>query len=845
MTKFRWKKLTKNKTLLFLFALVLLLLVGGSSFAFSLARSIPDAQRLTERAVAESTKIYDRSGKILLYEIHGEERRTVIPLSDIPDYMEQATIVAEDDNFYKHIGLDGRGIVRAFIKNLTSGDITQGGSTITQQLVKNSILTSERTLGRKAKEAILALLVERKYSKNEILELYLNQIPYGSNAYGVESASQTYFAKPAKELSLEEAALLAALPKAPTYFSPHGSHKEELLQRRNWILDRLYEKGFISKEKSESSKKIALNVVPPSQRSMRAPHFVFFVREYLSNKYGEEFVEQGGLKVTTTLDWELQEEAETVIKNGAEQNEKNVSAANASLVSLDPRTGEILAMVGSRDYWSDPLPVGCQPGINCKFDPHVNVAIRPRQPGSAFKPFVYATALKKGYTPETVLFDVFTEFNVNCNPDGSAPAGIDPKSCYHPQNYDGKFRGPVTLRQALAQSLNVPSVKLLYLAGVRDSIQTARNLGITTIDDPDRLGLTLVLGGAEVKLLEMASAFGTFAADGVLHPYTPILKVETSKGQVLEERQEIAIPALDTQIARTINYLLSDNNARIPVFNPRSSLYFPNHQVAAKTGTTQDYHDAWVIGYTPSVLTGVWVGNSDNSAMQQSGASVMVAGPLWHSFMEKALARTPPEFFPPAEPLYAAKPVLRGIYQTEPYYRIDKISGKLATDYTPAELVEERGYGLVKSILYFVRPEDPAGDPPTNPKENPQYQNWQTSIDRWLGATNFLPSQPPQEYDSLHTPDKKPKLTLFLPSSAAELNSVQTRVQTTFPLQEVSLFINDELVQAKTAPILSDSIQFELSEKLEPGFWKITITAYDAVGNKESLSQEVTITGIQ
>ncbi len=831
----------KRRVAFFIFLAVFLILAGVTVFAFSLARSIPDAGRISERTVAESTKIYDRTGKVLLYEIHGEERRTVIPLSAIPDQMEQATIVAEDDNFYKHIGLDGRGILRAFIKNITSGDITQGGSTITQQLVKNSILTSERTFGRKIKEAVLAILLERRYAKDEILELYLNQIPYGANAYGVESAAKTYFAKPAKELTLAEAALLAALPKAPTYYSPYGSRKDELLSRRNWILDRLAEKGFISKEEAEQTKRSSLGVVPPTQRSIRAPHFVFFVREYLSAKYDEEFVERGGLKVITTLDWKLQEEAEKVIKEGAEQNEKTVGAANAALVAIDPKTGDILAMVGSRDYWEQPKPDGCRPGIDCKFDPHVNVAIRLRQPGSAFKPFVYATALKKGYTPETVLFDVPTEFNVNCNADGSAPPGINPKDCYHPQNYDGRFRGPVTLRQALAQSLNLPSVKLLYLAGIGESIQTGRNLGITTLDSPERLGLTLVLGGAEVKLLEMVSAFGAFAADGVLRPYTPILKVENSQGQVLEERQEIAIPALDTQVTRTLNSILSDNNARIPIFNPQSSLYFSNRQVAAKTGTTQDYRDTWVIGYTPAIVAGVWAGNNDNSAMNQTAASVMVAGPVWHNFMERVLERTPPEFFPPPEPIFAAKPALRGIYQAGPYFRIDRISGKLATEYTPPELVEERGYGPVNTILSFIRREDPLGDPPPDPFQDPQYKNWQAAIERWLTTTGFLPAKPPNEYDDLHLPQKRPKLLLTLPSPASNLTAVVVKVQSVFPLQEVSLFINDQLVQAKTAPILTETVRFELSEKLEPGIWRIAITAYDAVGNKETTSQEVQI----
>jgi membrane peptidoglycan carboxypeptidase len=437
-----------------IFALLVLTLAGGAVLAYSLIKNLPNPERITERAVIESTKIYDRTGEVLLYEIHGEERRTVLRFDEIPEKLRLATIVAEDINFYKHHGLDWRGILRALVKNVLRGDIAQGGSTITQQLIKNSILTSERTFTRKFREALLAILLENKYSKDEILELYLNQIPYGSNAYGIAAASDAYFSKRVDELDLNEIAVLAALPKAPTYYSPYGTRRNELVERKDWILDRMADSGAISKEDAEAAKKSALKFTPLKQ-SIRAPHFVMYVREYLNQKYGEEFVERGGLKVVTTIDWKLQEEAEKFVREGAEQNEKLVQAKNAAFTAINPKTGEILVMVGSRDYF------------DLSNDGNVNVTMRPRQPGSAFKPFVYATALKKGYTPETTLMDASTEFNPLCNPDGTpGPAISDPKSCYHPKNYDDKFRGPVTLRQSLAQSLNVPSVKLLYLAGI-------------------------------------------------------------------------------------------------------------------------------------------------------------------------------------------------------------------------------------------------------------------------------------------------------------------------------------------------------------------------------------------
>lgn len=833
-------KLSRKKRKGFLFWGLIALILGSGAFAYSIVSALPNPERISERSVVESTKIFDRTGKVLLYDIHGEEKRTVIRLQDIPQTMREATIAAEDDRFYTHIGLDGFGILRALIKNVSRGGVYQGGSTITQQLIKSSLLTTDRTFSRKIKEAILAVLVERKYSKDEILELYLNQIPYGANAYGVESAAQTYFAKSAKDLTLAQSALLASLPKAPTYYF---NRQNELLKRKDWVLDRMAELRLVQKSEAETAKKERL-VFSALKQNVRAPHFVFFVREYLNEKYGEAFVENGGLKVITTLDWKLQEEAEKIIKEGAAENEKLVQAYNASLVSIDPKTGEILAMVGSRDYWAQPLPEGCHPGVNCKFDPMVNVAVRSRQPGSSFKPFVYATAFRKGYLPETVLFDVPTEFNVNCAPDGTPGKGIKPEDCYHPKNYDEKFRGPVTIRQALAQSLNLPSVKLLYLAGISDSIRTAQDLGITTLDNPDRFGLTLVLGGAEVKLLEMTSAFGVFAQEGILHPRTSVLRIENPKGTVLEERKDTSIPVLDTGVARTVNDVLSDNESRIPVFSPRSSLYFANRQVAAKTGTTQDFRDAWVIGYTPSLVTGVWVGNNDNSEMNQTvGSSVMVAGPLWHKFMEGAIFHTPPEFFNPPEKTFVEKPAIRGIYQSGPYIRIDKISKKLATQYTPPELVEERGFGKIQSILAYVQKENPLEEAPGDPFQDLQYRNWQAGIESWLTSNIISEEKVPTEYDDLHLPEKKPQLRfLNLPSSLPVLAKVEVEVRTIFPLREVSLFVDDALAGSKTAPITSQNLSFVLPKGLAGGPHFIKITAYDAVGNKESINQEVLVT---
>lgn len=829
----------------FILAVIALPLLAGAATVYALVGDLPNPDRMHERTIEESTQIYDRTGKVLLYEIHGDERRTVAALSDIPDSVKHATLVAEDIHFYTHGGLDWRGIFRAIGKNLSSGEFSQGGSTITQQLIKNSLLGGQKTITRKLKEQILAVLLERKYSKDEIFGWYLNQIPYGSNAYGISAAARLYFGKEVGELTLPESAVIAALVKAPSYYSPYGSHKDELLRRKDWILGRMADAEFISKEQADEARGQTLAFVP-MRESIRAPHFVQYVREYLDEKYGEATVLRGGLKVTTTLDWTLQEEAEKAVREGAEKNKGLVKAYNAALVAIDPRTGDIVSMVGSKDYQGSVEPEGCAPGVSCKFDPYVNIATRARQPGSAFKPFVYATAFKKGYTPETVLFDVPTEFNPNCNPDGSpGPRISDPKQCYHPQNYDDSFRGPVDLRHSLAQSLNVPSVKTLYLAGLEDSMKTAEAMGITTLEDPQRYGLSLVLGGAEVTLLEMTSAFGVFAAEGVRHPATAVLRVEDRNGVVLEERRDTPVPALDTGIARVINNILSDNSARVPVFSPTSSLYFPQYQVAAKTGTTQDFRDAWTIGYTPSLSVGVWVGNNDNTPMNQKGLSVMVAGPIWHAFMAPTLARGPQEYFASPEPTPAAKPIFRGSYRSGAVVKIDRISGKLATADTPPELVEEQTFGSVTTILGLIDTNNPLGDPPENPHRDPQFANWQTGIDGWLAGHPLQTTQAPQGADDFHAPGKAPRIAITTPSegtgSLPILAAVSARVEAAFPLNEVSFFIDDTLVRAATGPFVSPDFMFALSSPLSAGSHYIKITAFDAVGNRASAERQITI----
>lgn len=631
MKKFFRLKHTKRGTLrlLFLsFRLFLIVFFCFSVFVLLLfiyyGKDLPRPEKFTERQLFQSTKIYDRSGQILLYEIYGEEKRTWKSLSEIPDHLIKAVIAAEDVNFYNHNGIDIKSIIRSILINLKIKKPVYGGSTISQQLIRSTFLELEKTPRRKIREIILTLELERRYSKNQILEWYLNQIPFGQNAYGVEAAAQTYFQKTVSQLNLAESTLLAALIQAPSFLSPYGENKDELLKRKDVVLDRMARAGFITQEVAEKTKGEKVDFVKVV-RSIKAPHFSLWIKDLLEQKYGEKFLKEKGLKVYTSLDWELQKTAEEVVKNISQRN-VSFGAYNAALVAINPKTGEILSMVGSKDWFADSYPKDCIPGKSCLFEPYPNVALRPRQPGSAFKPFVYITAFQKGYNDKTVVTDEPT-----CWPSYPQP--------WCPKNFDGLFRGAVTLRQALAQSLNIPSVKVLdALAGFEDSIKTAQKFGITTLTDPSRYGLAIVLGGAEVKLLDMVSAYGVFATEGLKASPVPILKIEDVSGNIIEENKTALIRVAEKENAVLINDILSDNVARAPIFGPYSPMYFPNHKVSAKTGTTQDYKDGWIIGYTSDIVVGVWAGNNNNASMFRE-PGVVVAGPIWRAFMEKFFER--------------------------------------------------------------------------------------------------------------------------------------------------------------------------------------------------------------
>lgn len=697
--------------------------VAGLLFAIGVfayyAKDLPSPGKLNKRQVVESTKIYDRTGEHTLYEIHGEEKRTQISLKDMSEIVRAATIAAEDQNFYNHWGIQFKAIARAAIYDLLGRKVSQGGSTITQQLIKNTVLTPERTFTRKVKEVILSVELEQRFSKDEILEMYLNEIPYGSNAYGIQAAAQTFFGKDAKNLKLAESAFLASLPKAPTYYSPYGSHLDELKGRQEYILDQMQKMGYITADQAASAKEFdVLAEVRPFQENIQAPHFVMYVKEQLVNEYGEKQVQEGGMKVYTTLDWEKQQVAEGVVKKGVAANIQKYRATNAALVAIDPKTGQILAMVGSRDYFDKTI------------DGNVNVAIRDRQPGSSFKPYVYATAFKKGYTPNTIIFDAETNFGTKDQP-------------YTPQDYDNKTRGPVKMKEALARSLNIPAVKTLYLAGVDNSINTAQSMGITTLKNRGMYGLALVLGGGEVKLIDHVNAFGTFATDGIRHDKTAILKITDSKGSVLEEYKNTAgEKVLDQDICAQIDAILSDNHLRSPIFGSNSPLRFDDRPVAVKTGTTNEWRDAWTVGYTPGLVAGVWAGNNNNAPMASGADGVYVAAPIWREFMDKALANMAIERFPEAKEIKTGKAVLDGTIQgEEKEVAVCKIGdGKycLANDNCPSEKKKrKKKFFSAHSILYWVDKDNPRGDVPKQPQKDPQFAAWEKGVVKWAEGKEF------------------------------------------------------------------------------------------------------------
>ena len=629
-------------------------LVGGFLLTTGLfawySRSLPRPDKVVRRE-GFSTKIFDRNGE-LLYDVFADQRRTPVTLEQIPRDLREATVAIEDKNFYQHEGFDPLGVVRAIFNSVFRFRRLAGGSTLTQQLVKNVLLTPERAISRKIKEFVLSVQIEKKYTKDQILQMYLNESPYGGTAWGVEAAAETYFGKPVSELTLIESAILAGLPQSPTSYSPFGQNPQAFKDRTKAVLRRMREDNYLSKdEEKQALEQLDQVEFAAEGASFKAPHFVMYVRQQLIEQYGEKLVEQGGLKVTTSLDLKLQEAAQNIVSEEISKVE-NLKIGNGAGLVLDTHTGEILAMVGSKDYFAE------------DYDGKVNVNLSLRQPGSAIKPITYVTAFEQGMTPAKMLADVATEF----------PGGVNLPE-YKPKNYDGKDHGPVQLRLALGNSLNIPSVKLLQLVGIKNMLTTAYKMGLTTLEPTtehvNRFGLSVTLGGGEVKLIDMAAAYSAFANGGLKVEPISILKVADQNGKTLEEfRPAAGARVISEAEAFLISDILSDNSARLITFGANSLLKIPNQQVAVKTGTTDDQRDNWAIGWTPNRIVGVWVGNNDNSRMKTVASGVSGATPIWRRIMLEVLKGQPIKGWP----------VTKDVASVE----VDAISGQISHDGYPA-----------------------------------------------------------------------------------------------------------------------------------------------------------------
>lgn len=831
-----WKAL-----LLFIaFGILTVIIAIIGVFAYFI-KDLPDPNKVNKRVVAESTKIYDRTGEHILYEIHGEERRTLIPFEDMPESIRWATIASEDQDFYSHHGIKFSSIARAVLKDLLNRGAAQGGSTITQQFVKNSILTSEKTFTRKIKEVILSLEIEQKFSKDEILRMYLNEIPYGSNAYGIESAAQTFFNKSAKDLTYDEAAVLAVLPRATSFFSPFGSHTDRLKVNQEGVLDKLANLGYLSKEDAQKYKEVdVLGKIVTRKENIKAPHFVMYIKDYLDTKYGSQEMEEGGMKIYTTLDWEKQQIAEKVLKEGVEKNVTTWNAGNAALVAIDPKTGQILAMVGSKDYFEKPYPEGCVVGKNCKFEGQVNVAIRDRQPGSSFKPYVYLTAFTKGYFPDTIVYDVETDFNKGSEDN------------YIPQNYNGTFQGPLKLKEALGMSLNVPAVKTLYLAGVKESILMAKNLGVGGLNDPERYGLSLVLGGGEVQLLDHTNAYATLANNGVKHTKTGILRIEDKEGVIIEEFKDTeGDRVVKEEYIAMLDSVISNNKYRAPVFGENNPLKFEDRQVAAKTGTTNEFRDGWTMGYAPGIAVGVWAGNNDNSAMKVGADGVNVAAPIWRGFLDQVLGNYNKDEFPKYNEEEAMKDIekdiLTGKLDTEKKVEVCEIPGKddkwcKANKYCPSDEKKTKTIIEAHNILWYVDKDNPQGEYPEKPENDPQFERWEEGVKAWYKKNKekkYISDEDVEGDCDKDDFDKyAPKISLSTSKDGNKIK-ISVSVDAGFGVDSVKVYADGNEINSSDSS--SFNLTYEVPSNKNNSSIKIEAKIKDDNGNEASTSDSVSV----
>lgn len=774
-------------------------------------KDLPDINALGDRNIHQSTKIYDRTGTHLLHEFYTDQKRTIVEFNQLPKNLINGVIATEDKSFYTHHGVRPLSIARAIIYGLLPGHKVAGTSTLTQQLVKNAILTNERTWFRKAREIILSLLLETKYKKDDILKIYFNEIGYGASNYGVESAAQSYFGKHVSDLTLAESATLAGMPQQPTTFL---NHQDRLLERRNFVLRRMNEEGYISEAEKIAAQKEPLNLKRNYVDSTFAPHFVLqYVKESLVDQFGEQMVDTGGLKVITTLDYDKQVAAQAAISQYSKLL-LDAGSNNAALVAMDPKTSQILAMVGSKDFNDE------------KIDGQFNVAVDARrQPGSSIKPIIYAAAMEKGYTPDTILFDVNTNFAVSGKP-------------YIPLNYDLGERGPVTMRQALQGSLNIPAVQTFYLVGQKKGIEFAKRMGYSTFGEGD-FGLSLVLGGGAVSMLEHVNAYGIFANNGYTNAPVGILKVTDTKNNTLYEWKQDQKQVLDPSITSIMSNILSDDAARAYVFGAGSALTLPGRPVAAKTGTTNEYKDAWTVGYTPSLVAGVWSGNSDNTKMKAGYGGSKIAGQIWNAFMVGALKGSPVENFPPLPTNTAEKAILRGSSGGGITVAIDKVTGKLATSSTPEKYIEEKTFIQPHSILYYVDKDDPRGPIPPDPNVDPQYSIWEAAIQDWINRRkekdptwNMSFEDAPTEYDDQHSLELIPILEVAYPTASSTLTSrridTDIRVSATRGVSKVTYKIDEKFVAVvREHPFNLNYVMRGLSN----GPHTLDITVEDDVGN--------------
>lgn len=812
----RSKRIAKLAKLGFLalVAMFVLVLIAIPLLAFNL----PSPDKIVRRD-GFSTKILDRNGK-LLYDIFVDERRSPVNFEDVPEYLKQATVSIEDKNFYSHSGFDPTGYFRA-IYNIIFKRKLQGGSTLTQQLVKKALLTDDRTILRKINEFVITLQIEQKYSKDEILNMYFNEIPYGGTAWGVESAAEIYFGKKVKDLNLVESAFLAGLPQRPSAYSPYSDTPEAYIGRTTGVLRRMREDGHITEEQEKAAVDELPNLAfQPEGASFKAPHFVLYVKKLLEERYGENLVERGGLTVTTSLDLDLQEKAQQIVSEEIAKNEDAYHITNGAAIVLDSQTGEILSMVGSKDFNAE------------DYDGQVNVVLSDqRQPGSAIKPLVYVTGLNKGYTPSTLFMDVPTSF----------PGGVGQPD-YQPVNYDGKYRGPIQFRYALGNSINVPAVKMMAMVGIKDVLQTLTDFGITTLPPTNEtlrnVGLSLALGGGQVKLIDLTAAYSAFMNGGFKTEPNSILKVTDSSGKVLEDnRPQKGAQVVSPENAWLIANILSDNKAREIVFGANSLLNVPGRQVAVKTGTTNDRRDNWAVGGTPQLVVGTWVGNNDNTPMKSVASGISGASPIWRKILNAALEGKPAVAF--------EKP--SGIVEAQ----VDNISGFAAHDGFPSRLeyfakgTEPQGADPVHVNLKLCKSDGRLANPSdiaANNYDSKEYfifkeedptagaggQNrWQEGILAWIATQNNPKYFPPTEFCGSTNPINVEFVSPKDRDSNLP-NSLKVRIdpQSNNSIALVELEIDSVKVRSFSGG------PFEYDATLTNGVHTLRAIAHDANGNK-------------